>query len=67
MVKGMGCRYLQGVNTGVLPADTNKNNEVTLKELFTYTYNTAYSWTQNSGSPQRAQYYGNDNEVLFSR
>ncbi len=69
IVKGMGFAYPNGGYAVPLcfPADTNGDRKVTLKELYTYTYNTAYNWTYNSGSPQRAQYYGNDSEVVFSR
>ncbi len=65
LIKGMGFAYPNGMYAVPLcfPADTNGDRKATLKELYTYAYNKAYSWT---GS-QRAQYYGNDNEVVFSR
>ena len=67
LIKGMGCRYPYGLYGGSMPADKNSDDRITLKELFSYTYNKAYEWTRGSGSPQRAQYYGSDAEVLFSR
>ncbi len=67
LIKGIGGQYLFGEYTGSMPADKNKDSKITLKELYDYTYTTAYNWTSGTGSPQRAQYYGPDNEVLFTR
>jgi hypothetical protein len=67
LIKGMGFKYPLGAFNGSARADTNSDGRITLKELYTYTYNQAYEWTRGTGSPQRAQYYGPDNEVLFTR
>ena len=68
IVKGLGAKYPNGARNGsAMPADKNGNKQVTLKELYDYTYQTAYNWTKSGGSPQRAQYYGTDSEVLFRR
>ena len=67
LIKGMGFKYPNGTYNGSARADTNSDGRITLKELYTYTYNQAYEWTRGTGSPQRAQYYGPDNEVLFTR
>ena len=53
-----------------MPADANKNNAVTLKEMYNYAYKQAYNWTNVAGTnytPQHAQYYGTDSFVLFKR
>ena len=62
LIKGLGCRYADGAYTGSMPADTNKNKQVTLYEIYDYAYNQAYNWTR-----QRAKYYGPNDEVLFRR
>lgn len=62
LIRGMGCKYPNGSYSGPMPADVDKNQEVTLHELYTYAYNRAYNWTY-----QYAQYYGPDSEVLFRR
>ncbi len=62
LIKGMGCKYLTGSYTGSMPADTNKNKQVTLYEIYSYAQNQAYNWTR-----QTARYFGPDNEVLFRR
>lgn len=68
IVKGLGAKYPNGARNGsTMPADKNSNKQVTLKELYDYTYQTAYNWTSGSGNPQRAQYYGTTTEVLFRR
>ena len=45
----------------------NNDKKVTLKELYSYAYSQARSWTSSTGNAQRAQYYGPDDEVLFCR
>ena len=55
-----------------MPADSNNNKSVTLKELYTYIYNTVYNWTKDlyyggSPAPSHVQYYGTDSTVLFER
>ncbi len=67
LVKGVGGTYPNGAYSGSMPADSNKDKKLTLKEVYTYTYNLAYSWTNGTGEPQRAQYYGTDSAVLFTR
>lgn len=67
LVKGIGGTYPNGAYSGSMPADSNKDKKLTLKEVYTYTYNLAYSWTNSGGEPQRAQYYGTDSTVLFTR
>jgi len=62
LIKGMGCKYAKGAYTGSMPADRNGDGKITLKELFDYASDQASDWV-----PQRAQYYGSDNEVLFCR
>ena len=62
-VKGMGSTYPNGAYSGSMPADTNNDANLTLREIFQYTYNQAYNWT----GAQHAQYYGPDNEILFTR
>ncbi len=62
LIKGLGCRYADGAYTGSMPADTNKNKQVTLYEIYDYAYNQAYNWTR-----QHAKYYGPNDEVLFRR
>ena len=70
VVKGIGGKYPSGSYTGSMPADSNKNSQVTLKEIYTYAYNLSYKWTNVSGTnytPQHVQYYGTDTAVLFRR
>ena len=68
IIKGMACTYPNGsYNGGNMPADSNKDKLVTLRELYDYAYTAAYNWTYSSGDPQRAQYYGTDGEILFRR
>jgi hypothetical protein len=62
IIKGLGCTYPYGKYTGSMPADSNGDNKITLKELFDYASEQARSW-----APQSAQYYGSDGEVLFRR
>ena len=62
LIKGMGCSYPNGTYSGSMPADTDGNKQITLKEIYTYAYNTALGW---ASTPQYAQYYGPDSEVLF--
>ena len=62
-VKGLGGKYPNGVYTGSMPADSNGDQDITLAEIFKYTYETALRWTD----AQHAQYYGPDDEVLFFR
>ena len=62
LIKGLGCKYPKGKYSGSMPADTNKDNKVTLYEIYRYAKDQAYSWTRQS-----AEYYGPDNEVLFRR
>jgi len=71
-LKGMGCTYPNGAYTGSTPADQNKNKQITLKELYDYTYSTVYNWTKdlmNDGekSPAHVKYYGPGSEILFRR
>ncbi|MBQ1632904.1 MAG: leucine-rich repeat protein [Clostridia bacterium] len=61
-IKGLGCSYPYGSYSGSMPADTNKNKQITLYEIYNYAYEQAYRWTGQS-----AQYYGTDSEVLFRR
>ncbi len=64
LIKGMGCTFPNGaIGSSSMPADKDNNKKITLKELFDYTYSTAYNWTNS----QQAQYYGPDSEVLFFR
>lgn len=72
IVNGVGARYPDGGHKGGMPANTDSNGEITLKELYTYSYNAVYGWTENvSGEgysgPQHVQYYGPDGEILFRR
>ncbi len=62
-VKGLGCKYPKGAYTGSIPADSNGDKNLTLKEIYDFVSQQAQQWT---GS-QHAQYYGPDNEVLFKR
>ncbi len=64
-IKGLGCSYPNGTYSGSMPADTDKNLSVTLKEIYTYASRQAQTWT--SGDAQHAQYYGTDSTVLFKR
>ena len=71
IIKGMACKYPSGVRISytstAMPADSNGDRNVTLKELFSYAYRTAHHWAGGDANAQRAQYYGPDAEVLFSR
>ena len=68
IIKGMACTYPNGAYTGnSMPADSNSDKLITLKELYDYAQKTAYNWTSSTGEPQQAQYWGNDSEVLFRR
>ena len=68
IMKGIGATYPNGNYSGSMPADTNKDKLITLKELYTYAYNNVYNWTKNlDGGPARVQYYGPENEVIFRR
>ena len=63
LVKALGSTYPNGAYSGgSMPADKDKDNKITLKELYDYVYTTAYNW-----AGQHAQYYGDDAEVLFFR
>jgi hypothetical protein len=71
IIKGMACKYPNGMRvnlySSLMPADKNRDSKITLKELYSYAYSTARNWTSDTGNPQRAQYYGPDDEVLFCR
>jgi hypothetical protein len=62
IIKGLGCKYPNGHYTGSMPADTNGDGKITLKELYDYA-----AWRARSWAPQDIQYYGPDSEVLFCR
>ncbi len=62
IIKGLGCTYPNGHYTGSMPADTNGDGKITLKELYDYA-----AWQARSWAPQDIQYYGPDSEVLFCR
>ena len=67
-IKGMGCTYPNGTYSGSMPADTDGNKQITLKEIFSYAYDLALYWSDDMDlSWQHAQYYGPDSEVLFKR
>ena len=63
LIRGMGCSYPNGIYSGHMPADANGDNCITLQEIYEYAHDTALYWSNT----QHAQYYGNLNEVLFSR
>ena len=68
-IKGMGCSYPNGYYSGNrMPADKNKDNVITLKEIYNYVYDLALVWTKSNGlSAQHTKFYGNASEVLFRR
>ena len=64
LVKGMGFKYPSGASKSTMPADTNGDNQASLKELYKYVKKTVDGW----GYPQTTKYYAsNTNEVLFVR
>lgn len=63
-IKGMGCTYPNGSYSGTMFADDNDDKQITLKEIYSYTYKMGLNW---GSTPQYAQYYGPDNEILFRR
>ena len=67
ILKGMGCKYPNGAYTGSMPADKNKNKEITVKELYDYVYSCVYNWTKNLSTTSHVQYYGPNSEVLFRK
>lgn len=63
-VEGCGADYFYGTYNGSMPADTSRDNQLTVNEIYTYARNQATS--RNSG--QTAQCYAaNTSEVLFRR
>ena len=50
-----------------MPADTNNDKKVTLKESFTYTRQHVNDICESYGETQTVTYWGTDSEVLFSR
>ena len=69
LLDGMGCSYLKGKYYGSMPADKNRDGNITPAELVTYIKTTIKEWTAgNNNIDQTAQYYYIDgNEVMFSR
>lgn len=68
LVQGIGSSYKTGKYQGSMPADTNGNSAVSLKELFDYISVKAKYYTTAVGQDaQHAMYYGVANEDLFFR
>ena len=57
VVEGAGYSYFSSVWNGLLPADKNEDNAISLEEAYSYAYKIALGLSQNSSSVQNVQRY----------
>ena len=62
LIKGMGCNYSKGTYKGSMPADKNKDNAVTVEELYNYIRKKVWSLV---GKQTTGYYADNKKEIMF--